>query len=184
MNLVKRLIGNKQMSYFLVNTGCYDPIHNGHVKLMERAFTVLKDKYNIVGGLLVPTNHTYVENKNGTSTTKNRLELCKKIVLDHPWISIDTVDSDNSGPKYDSYVGVLDRIERTYKAKCIYVAGGDRASYTNWFVNYGTCIVINRPGYESIYYETKSNMQSYKNIHWDDEGTCLDISSTDLRKKS
>ena len=42
----------------LVSTGCYNPVHSGHIGALELARTKLEDSgYNVIGGYLSPTHY-------------------------------------------------------------------------------------------------------------------------------
>jgi len=70
-------INNKNF-FVLVNTGCYAPMHEGHVYIMNKAREYLISNNNFVlGGYLVPAHTSYVSSKlNKKENYLERLNQC------------------------------------------------------------------------------------------------------------
>ncbi len=174
--------------YVLVGTGCYDPIHPGHINLMDAAYECLTMRYNklIVGGYLVPAHTKYVIEKNGTDSPLKRLSDCQKCVLHHEWLSVDPHEL-----LYETndvnYTQIILRLEEYLQhhigpnIRVVYVCGSDHATFARMFVGHGTCICVSRPGYEKIYNEMKAELEGNENIYWCGQ-TTVNMCSTDIRK--
>jgi nicotinic acid mononucleotide adenylyltransferase len=178
---------DKNDLYVLINTGCYDPIHDGHIELMEKAYEhFISNNKTVVGGYLIPSNTKYVSKKNGSDNDLMRLKNCQMAVKNHIWLSIDPFEilfEDD-----DVCFGhILERIEKYLQyhinknIKVVYVFGGDRAEFARAFVNHGFAICVNRPGYETLYNKIKSETTASNNIMWCDT-TTKNISSSSIRK--
>ena len=79
----------------LLTTGGFDPIHEGHLYMMDFAKKVLeKNGYNVVGGYLSPSHESYVSTKPYYKINSyERLDLCQECVKDSKWLMIDPFES-------------------------------------------------------------------------------------------
>jgi NAD+ synthetase len=185
---------NQREVYVLVNTGCYAPIHQGHIKLMEQAKIAYEKQGKLVlGGYLVPAHQKYVTEKIGFDQGLDRLQQCYKLVSPHLWLNIDPYELLYETDDVN-YTLILIRIQKylmdhfsklfQLTIKTVYVCGGDRADFTQTFTGgVGYCICVNRKGYEHIYNKAKTQFGHLANIHWVDQPT-ISISSSQLRSKS
>ena len=75
----------------LVSTGCYNPVHSGHIGALELARTKLEDSgYNVIGGYLSPTHYEYSSTKSNSSLSNSeRLTLLEQSIEDSNWISLE-----------------------------------------------------------------------------------------------
>ncbi len=85
----------------LLSTGALNPIHQGHVQLLELVASALQDRFQIVGGYLSPSNDLYLRGKFGCAAVKgpfrkesdwmegeDRLACCDLALHDHPFIDV------------------------------------------------------------------------------------------------
>lgn len=181
--------------FILVNTGCYDPIHKGHVHIMEEAYNYLTSKGSIVlGGYLIPAHTKYVIKKNKIDSHLKRLDNCQKFVNKHKWLSIDPYEIlfEDDDISYTEIIVRLEKyfeihIKNKYKINIDigYVFGGDRAKFMRSFVNEGYGICVGRYGYDEIFNSAKNELKSStnnKNMFWiDRQLEFAEISSTLIR---
>src|SRR5689334_18304357 len=77
----------------LLLNGCFNPIHNNHIRLLEVAREHLNSLniYHIVGGYISPTHDAGIQRKLSVlpTTWQNRLEMCRLAVHDSSWIMVD-----------------------------------------------------------------------------------------------
>lgn len=178
INNLKHKYGEKILNkdlYVLINTGCYDPIHDGHIDLMEQAKIYLEKDKIILGGYLIPSHQSYINEKKGSSCEQYRLINCYNKIKDISWLHIDPFEL--LYEKADiNYTQILTRIENYLKyhtklnIKTIYVFGSDHAEFSRLFIKYGNCICIKRPLYEDKFYKFKKEL-SQSNIYWVDKYT-------------
>ena len=77
----------------LLLNGCFNPIHNNHIRLLELArehFNSLND-YHVIGGYISPTHDAGIQRKISVllTTWQDRLEMCRLAVQDSSWIMVD-----------------------------------------------------------------------------------------------
>ena len=187
---------NKEI-FILVNTGCYDPIHHGHVHIIEEAYNYLTTRGSIVlGGYLIPAHTKYVTKKNKTDSYLKRLDICQKFVNNHVWLSIDPYEIlfEDDDICYTEILVRLENyfkvhIENKYKIKINigYVFGGDRAKFMRSFVNVGYGLCVGRYGYDEVFNSAKTELKTCansKNMFWIERRPEFpDISSTLIRNK-
>lgn len=184
----------KKKVFVLINTGCYDPIHIGHVKMMENAYEHLTSLgYIVLGGFLIPAHTKYVISKNGTDSYLERLEKCQKFVNKHQWLCIDPYEilfeSDDV-----CYTDIIVRLENYIKVhindyhkldvQVAYVCGGDRAEFMRTFVKIGNAVCVGRDGYDMIKEKIKAELSScdnFNNLFW--TSNVQNYSSTQLRNQ-
>ena len=187
---------NKEI-FILVNTGCYDPIHIGHVHIMEEAYNYLTSKgCTVLGGYLIPAHTKYVTKKNKVDSYLKRLDDCQKFVNKHEWLSVDPYEILFEDDDI-CYTEILTRLENYFKTHVEnkykininigYVFGGDRAKFMRSFVNVGYGICVGRYGYDEIFNNAKLELQNCtnnKNMFWIDRQLEFpDISSTLIRNE-
>ena len=90
--LLSPLSENKKNIVLLLN-GCFNPIHNNHIRLLELArehFNSLNDCH-IIGGYISPTHDAGIQRKISVLLTswQDRLEMCRLAVQDSDWIMVD-----------------------------------------------------------------------------------------------
>ncbi len=77
----------------LLLNGCFNPIHNNHIRLLELAREHLNslNNYHIIGGYISPTHDAGIQRKLSVllTTWQDRLEMCRLAVHDSSWIMID-----------------------------------------------------------------------------------------------
>ena len=189
---VSKLIGREkenQKNVVLLSTGGFDPIHDGHIYMMEFAKEVLEKRgYNVIGGYLSPSHESYVSAKPYYKrNTFERLEQCQESVKDSDWLMIDPWESVYV-KTYINFTDVIQRLEK-YLRKHIspniqvaYVFGGDNAEFMYCFENKGIGICIEREGYSGKFNEMKEKLKGENNIFINNKSIVSTYSSRNIRK--
>lgn len=190
---VSKLIGfkeKKEKPVVLLSTGGFDPIHDGHIYMMEFAKEALERKgYNVIGGYLSPSHETYVSTKPYYKlNTYERLDLCQKTVKDSKWLMIDPWESVYV-KTYINFTDIIQRLE-LYLQKHVnpeirvaYVFGGDNSEFMYCFENQGIGICVERDGYSEKFNEMKKQFKGKNNIFINNKSIVSTYSSRTIRKK-
>jgi cytidyltransferase-like protein len=174
----------------LLTTGGFDPIHKGHLYMMEEAKRVLEENgYNVVGGYFSPSHDVYVRTKPyNYRDNYERVAACQEVVKDSNWLMIDPWEC-TYVKTYINFTDVISRLE-LYLNKHVnpnirvaYVCGADNAQFMYCFENNGIGICVERDRFNDIFNETKNNIVK-DNIYFIDNKTEeATYSSRDIRKK-
>lgn len=190
---VSKLIGfkeKKEKPVVLLSTGGFDPIHDGHIYMMEFAKEALEKKgYNVIGGYLSPSHETYVSTKPYYKlNTYERLDLCQKTVKDSKWLMIDPWESVYV-KTYINFTDIIQRLE-LYLQKHVnpeirvaYVFGGDNSEFMYCFENQGIGICVERDGYSERFNELKKQFKGKNNMFINNKSIVSTYSSRTIRKK-
>ena len=77
----------------LLLNGCFNPIHNNHIRLLDFARDHLNslNTYHILGGYISPTHDVGIQRKLSITPTtwQHRLQMCRLAVQDSSWIMVD-----------------------------------------------------------------------------------------------
>ena len=88
-----RLQDNKEELAILLTTGSLNPIHTGHIDMMNFAKDELErldnGKYRVIGGFMSPSHDGYVSTKASYIRSYDRIEMTKLAVKDSLWIECD-----------------------------------------------------------------------------------------------
>lgn len=84
------------MNKLLILGGTFDPIHNGHIKMLESFYDFIKpDK-----ALLVPTNIPVHKEYKSNATAQDRLNMCKLAVEDFENVYVSDIEIKRKGRSY------------------------------------------------------------------------------------
>lgn len=145
----------------LLSTGAFNPIHDGHLEMMERARRAATTAgFEVVGGYLSPGHDAYLSLKCGPAAipASVRLEECASRIEADPsareWLSVDPWEALHRRVSVN-YTDVAARL-RAYlrhhfdpSLDVLYVCGGDNARFAYAFAYDGGCVVVGRPGSEA-----------------------------------
>lgn len=151
-----------------VFVGSFNPVHNGHVKIVNELLNYL-DKI-----IVVPTGNYW--NKNYLIDIKHRINMWKYFESDKI-----IIDEENNDLRY-TYL-ILDNLKKRYLNDNLYlIIGADNIIEFDKWCNYkailkNNLIIINRNDIDIKYYINKFNIKKYLIINVDN----MDISSTLIR---
>jgi len=136
-------------SIILLNTGCYNPIHNGHIKMMEAAKKRMeKNNYHVLQGYFAPDADSYVKTKSKDYLNINqRIQAINNKIVDKDWLSVEPWAGTFLG-KDVNFTTIYRRLElyvEKYlgvKVPIYYVCGSDRAGFSYTFED--KTIVVDR----------------------------------------
>lgn len=181
----------------LLTTGGFSPIHNGHLSMMEIAKKELeKNGRIVVGGYISPSHDEYVLNKYQEKLlipSSHYLYLCQKVIEKSSWLMVDSWESKfNKFPI--TYTEVMSRLSnylnthfgKKFPVEVVYVFGSDNANFAKAFIGNGTCVCVERPGYEENMDKVKGlvEIKNNKNIFFVKDKTSKNISSRLIRNKN
>ena len=174
----------------LLTTGGFDPIHDGHLYMMEFAKKTLeKNGYDVVGGYFSPSHDSYVTTKPYCKTSSSqRVALCQEIVKDSNWLMIDPWES-MYVKTYINFTDIIKRLELYLKKhvdsniQVAYVFGGDNSEFMYCFENKGIGICVEREGYSKIFDEMKKKFTGKNNFFINNKSIVSTYSSRTIRKR-
>ena len=176
--------------------GTFDPVHNGHLHLA----TTLSEQLRLAEILFVPVDNP-PHRPAPLASSKQRLEMLKLAIENHPHLKIDDCELQRSGVSYtiDTLKHVRKIIGKT--PLCLIMGIDNFKTLNSWhqwqsLLDYAHIVIVNRPGNDDEIdeIEIKRFMDSFitksvMNLHAQRAGcilrlniTMLDISSTQIRK--
>ena len=175
---------NTKNPVVLLSTGGFNPIHNGHLKMMEKAKKCLEENnYTVIGGFFSPSHEDYIKTKvNYIDNQADRLNYNYNILKDYNYLNIDTWEM-YCNDRYINFSSVIFRLEKYLQkyvrrdVKVAYVFGDDNIEFSYLFTeNIGICIYRNNPKFDYFKQNNTSN-----NMFFIKEDS-VDISSKFLRE--
>lgn len=174
----------------LLTTGGFDPVHEGHLYMMEFAKKILeKNGYDVVGGYLSPSHESYVSTKPYYKiNTYERLDLCQECVEDSKWLMIDPWESVYV-KTYINFTDIIQRLELYLKQhvnpnmQVAYVFGGDNSEFMYCFENKGIGVCIEREGYSEKFIQMKKKLNGKNNFFINNKSIVSTYSSRMIRKR-
>ena len=187
---VSKLKDSKKNPVVLLTTGGFDPIHDGHIYMMEFAKEALeKEGYDVIGGYLSPSHESYVSTKPYYKINAyERLDLCQECVKDSQWLIIDPWESIYV-KTYINFTDVIQRLEQYLrkhinpKIQVAYVFGGDNSEFMYCFEDKGIGICVEREGYSEKFNEMKKKFKGKNNIFISNKSIVSTYSSRNIRKR-
>jgi nicotinic acid mononucleotide adenylyltransferase len=186
-------------SAVIVLTGCFAPIHEGHVEMLKAARQELLAKgYDSVFCLLAPDHDEYVKTKTPNFPIDRRAPLIAKAVAGNEnWLGVDWWAA-YFNDEAINFTDILRRIKEQAPYADVFLAcGADNARFALTFQNEGHCVIVGRGGYKHkyahlvdnkrIFYAEASNSQSSSIIRqgtppWFRCGLILRVDSQDWRE--
>lgn len=133
---------NSHEPVVLLSTGAFNPLHEGHIHMLEIAKQELISRgLNVVGGFLSVCHDDYVQNKTNNSDSAFKRVYDSQIKVENSeWIAIDTYESLYM-PTTINFTENIERLKRYIKrwlnidVQIAYVCGGDNAEFAYCFDN-------------------------------------------------
>ena len=187
---VSKLKDSKKNPVVLLTTGGFDPIHDGHIYMMEFAKEALeKEGYDVIGGYLSPSHESYVSTKPYYKINAyERLDLCQECVKDSQWLIIDPWESIYV-KTYINFTDVIQRLEQYLrkhinpKIQVAYVFGGDNSEFMYCFEDKGIGICVEREEHSEKFNEMKKKFKGKNNFFISNKSIVSTYSSRNIRKR-
>ena len=181
---------NIEKPVVLLTTGGFDPIHDGHLYMMDFAKKTLeKNGYNVVGGYLSPSHESYVSTKPYYKINAfERLDLCQECVKDSDWLMIDPWESIYV-KTYINFTDIIQRLELYLKKhvnpniQVAYVFGGDNSEFMYCFENKGIGVCVEREGYSEKFTQMKKKFKGKNNFFINNKSIVSTYSSRNIRQR-
>ena len=156
-----------------VFVGSFNPVHNGHIKIVNYLLDNYLDKV-----IIIPTKNYW--NKQNLEKLEDRINMLK--VFENKNIIIDTKNNNE-----DYTYSIMDNLSIEYPNDILYlILGADNLIQFNKWNNYKELLkyhllIINRNNIDIEYYLKK--LEKHNNYLITRELPNIDISSTEIRKK-
>ena len=124
----------KTTSVLLVLTGALNPVHNGHLKMLEDARNRLVEEEGFrpteIRAVLSPSHDNYVKTKHGHISIDHRLQMVRLAIASrkYSWVQAGTWEGKNVplDGAYHDFPAVVDHYKQKHAAvRVVYVAGQD-----------------------------------------------------------
>ena len=136
---VKTFIDNHSDAIFVVTGGSFNPPHNGHIGMFQKAYDELIKKFPVkkVYGVMVPASEVWLDTKVSGGkldalqkiNIKNRVDLCKLSCDNYTWTNPGKFDASNMivvNEGDDGPAGSILRLSgTTYRDNAYYLCGSD-----------------------------------------------------------
>lgn len=166
--------------------GTFDPIHNGHLIIAEKA----RDKLGLERVIFVPAGKPWFKERRNITPGEHRLEMLRLASAANPNFSVSTVDIDRAGPSYT--VHTLPDLKRELGGEptFYFILGVDALAGLPWWkepegvVEMCYLVAARRPGSVSLDLEALERSMlgiSSRIIFLDNP--LIDISSTNIRQR-
>ncbi|CAF3562726.1 unnamed protein product [Rotaria socialis] len=188
-------LSDTKKNVVLLLNGCFNPIHNNHIDLLELTREHLNslDIYHVTGGYVSPTHDAGIERKLSVlpTTWQHRLEMCRLAVEDSSWIMVDgwqIAQEKNQGAQ-QAKQHLNDFLRKSYPSiEVVSICGGDALpKLKSLFKKELVISIINRPidDFDFNQWFQSSSMQPYHNniIVLHDNKCIKTMSSTYVRQQ-
>lgn len=165
--------------------GSFNPIHKGHIKLIEEARKLI----DIDKVLLIPTGVTPHKSNNEMVSSNHRLNMCRLATDSYSYISVSDIEIKRQGKSY-TYL-TLNSLKEIYPNDTIYlIMGADMfLSLQTWKnaeellngLNVITCL-RDEISYTELLNQAEA-LKEYKTTSYIIKKNVMDVSSTDVRYK-
>lgn len=143
----------------LYYTGCFAPIHEGHLTVMRLAKETVEQKTGlpVVAGYFAPDHDGYVSTKTGDDAeyvAAERVSFIQQTCEEEDWMQVDVWPSLyaptdlNFTTLYDRFTKYVQHWLPNKKVRIYYVFGGDNYRFANTFTKYGQGVCVPREGVE------------------------------------
>lgn len=174
----------------LLSTGGFNPIHKGHIDMMEMARQALNDKgFNVIGGYISPSHDDYVKTKKYFSKeADDRVFECQRVLDNHEWLMVDPFEALYCN-KSINFTNAIERLELYLKKhvnsniKVAYVYGSDNVNFSYCFEEKGIGVCVEREcGKDIGYFST--TFQNSNVIFVENKSSTNKLNSSDIRRNN
>lgn len=146
-------VSERKKNIVLLLNGCFNPIHNNHIRLLELARERLHalNDYQVIGGYISPTHDASIQRKLSVPPTawQDRLEMCRLAVRGSAWIMVDDwqISRERNFGAQQSKQHLKDFLQKLHPSiEIISICGGDALPKLTAVIKKELVIcVINRP---------------------------------------
>ena len=136
-------IPNTKNPCVLLTTGAMNPIHQGHIQMLECAKATLEEEgWSVWTGFISPSHDLYLQGKTrgkGFVSAEQRVEMAQLATKDSSWIEVATWESQQEGDWPDFPEVIDDLYERLSQLHSnifvFYVCGSDHVHYCMRILN-------------------------------------------------
>ena len=164
--------------------GTFDPIHLGHLIIVEEA----RDRLDLEEVCFVPARDPWMKAGQPLTSGHDRLSMARLAVEDNPFFRVSTVELERPGPSYT--IDTLRELQKDYgpEAQLFFILGSDAfARFDEWkdpegILGLATLVVVDRPGAtasEEAIAQQVGNAGSVERVR----GVHLEISAKDIRRR-
>jgi len=164
---------NDTIPIILITTGGMNPVHIGHIRMMELAKEKLESEGHFVaGGFIVPDHDEYIDYKKCKRYSREyRVAAVSNATKDSDWLEVSpwaAIHMKHSVNFTDVIVHIGHYIDRFVgQHKICYVSGGDNANFFHAFKKHGMFCAVSRNGKNK--FDESSFIQNNENIFWQSE---------------
>jgi nicotinic acid mononucleotide adenylyltransferase len=164
----------------LLTAGSFNPMHSGHLEMMEVAKENMEKKgYSVVGGFISLGHDEYIKEKSKEKwlPINERIRIAGKFIKNSNWLEIDPWEAIYNKVAIN-FTDVIYRLEKYLQhflgqsLDIFFVLGGDNARFMDTFLLKGNCIVIERGSsnsawmlYDRIVKYEKEYPDFHKRVH-------------------
>lgn len=171
----------------LYYTGCFSPIHEGHLTAMRLAKETVEQATGlpVVAGYFAPDHDSYAGTKSGNDpayAAARRVAFIQEQTMDEEWMQVDVWPA-LYAPADMNFTFLYERFERyiqkwipTKKVRLYCVFGSDNYLFANAFTKFGNSVCVPRKGVSM----DRSRILPTASVLWADKES-TDDSSTKIR---
>jgi len=144
----------KDKAYVLLSTGSFNPVHRGHIEMLECAKKEVEKTKVVLGGFLSVSHDSYVFTKDSRyqMSASYRAWLCDQMIAQNSWLATDTWEAlDNTYAV--NFTDVILRLQWVLNERLnhlnipidiVYVYGSDNYSFMDAFIARGYSVCVPR----------------------------------------
>lgn len=183
-------IDDNKKQIVLLSTGGFNPIHEGHIEMMELAKKELEKRgFDVIGGYFSISHRDYINTKKDVYNNEfERLQNAQLKISNHEWLMIDPFESIFM-PTYVNFTEIIKRLKiflNKYLSKNIeiaYVFGADNAEFMYCFEQKGIGVCVNRDKNNNLFIKIKNKLENPNCIFINNNSNTSKLSSRNIRKK-
>lgn len=176
----------------LLTTGSFNPIHLGHIKMVEIAEGYLSEKgYNVLGAYFSASHDKYVKEKKQCDFLPSnvRTSVVNKMLRQNNYDTYSTHSWESMHLPGDvNFTEVITHLKKQFdkyygeEVEVCYVFGSDNFNFVNTFINKGMCVCVERPNYPFSECDLTNikNSNNERNVSLVKSAETINISSSEV----